>query len=186
MSVNISGRNVNISDAFREIVGTGLSLLKEKHGVEPIDTQVLLTKEGHQFRTDLSIHLGKSVTLRSTGFGDDGYQGFNHAIDMMIRRLRRHKKRLSDHHRQHDHHGSPKVPYYVLDGHEEEEAEGSPAIIAESKKEIEHLSVADAVMRLDLGQEPAYVFKNKQTDRLNVLYRRSDGNIGWIDTEYKS
>src|SRR5690606_17572833 len=100
-------------------------------------------------------------------------------------RLRRHKKRIADYHKQRDSHEqiADTLPYFVLNGQGEgtETEEHASAIIAEQKKEVPSLTVSDAVMHLDLGNENAMVFRNKNHGKINFIYRRSDGNIGWID-----
>lgn len=189
MKLSVTGRRVEVSEAFRGSVEEGIRTFSETHRVDPVDLSVVLSKEKFLFKTELAAHLGKEVYLRANGQAEDAYASFTVALDNLTKRLRRHKKRLVDHHRKHDVHTSQQdVPYYIMNGaifeSEEEDTTGqelSPAIIAETNTQVPILSVGDAVMRMDLLDENAFIFKNSQNERINFVYRRADGNIGWID-----
>jgi ribosomal subunit interface protein len=184
MNITVSGHQVEVSESFREVVVKGIEEISEKYNVNPVDVSVVLSKPTHVFHTDLTSHIGRGVVMRASGEADDAYTSFANALETLMARLRRHKKRLNHHHKHRDSHlESHVMEQFVLkpeeaDSHEDE---ALPAIIAEVKLEIQKLSVSDAVMRLDLSQENTLLFRNAMNDRLNVLYRRSDGNIGWID-----
>lgn len=189
MKLSITGRHVDISEPFRQSVDEGLRECSATHHIEPVDVTVALSKEKFLFKTEVAAHLGRGVYLRAQGKAEDAYASFTAALDNLKRRLRRHKKRLVDHHRKHDvHKSSEDVPHYIMEGdifHSEEEdttgQELSPAIIAETVTQVPHLSVGEAVMRMDLSDDTAFIFKNAQSDRINFVYRRADGNIGWLD-----
>lgn len=182
MQTSITGRHVDISDAFRQAVDDGLQELITKHHIDPIEAHITLSKQRHLFTSDINLHVARGINIRSTGEGTDGYSCFNDALEKLTTRLRRYKKRLMDFHKHHDVHYE-EIPQYVFCGSAEELAqeEAAPAVIAELKLEIPTLAVADAVMRFDLSQDSAYVFRNANHGEINVLYRRNDGNIGWID-----
>ena len=187
MQVSISGIRVDVGEAFKTHVNTALTALNDKHGVDPIDVKVQLSKEAHQFRSDVVSHLGAGVVMRSHCLAIDPHTSFDGAMDNLAKRLRRHKGRLAAYHK---HHGTRRnkqmVPYYVIQPGDTAEGspiqeDAAPPIIAEIKAEIPTITVSDAVMKLDLSQEPAMMFYNKSHGGLNMVYHRSDGNIGWVD-----
>lgn len=181
MQTSITGRHVDISDAFRQTVDESLLELTTKHNIEPLEAHITLSKQRHLFSSDINLHVSRGINIRSTGEGTDGYSCYHDALEKLTTRLRRYKKRLLDFHKHHDVHYE-EMPQYVFQGAGEEGVEElAPAVIAELKIDIPTLSVGDAVMRFDLSQESAYVFRNANHGEINVLYRRNDGNIGWID-----
>lgn len=184
MSITITGRHIDISESFRVSVETGIEELTTKHNISPIETTVTLTKQGHTFAADISSHIAQNLSLRARGEGDDAYTAFQNAADKLKIRLRRHKGWLDDHHKQRHIHFE-KVPSFILDAQQpttRQETNGyAPAIIAEMQAEIPTLTVGEAVNRFDIDEEYVYIFRNSKNGVLNVIYRRSDGNIGWID-----
>ena len=146
---------------------------------------VTVEKQRASFSTDCSLHLSTGLTLQAHGEGGDAYSSFDTAAEHLEKRLRRYKRRLKDHH------ANRKQPVsaltaagYVIeaDGAETEEpADLSPAIIAENSHTIAELSVGEAVMQMDISNEPFALFRNPGHGGLNVVYRRKDGNIGWVD-----
>lgn len=186
MNLKVSGKHVEISEAFRAHVEENLKDLFKKHQIDPVEATVVIAKQRFQFVCDTTVHLSKRMVLRAQGYGTDGYTSFDDSLETLTNRLRRHKKRLHDHQKHHDVHLPLEIaPTYVFQDTSEvngsEGKEGAPAIIAESQMEIPSLSVADAVMHLDLSNENAFVFRNTKSGDLSFLYRRPDGNIGWID-----
>jgi ribosomal subunit interface protein len=185
MQITVTGRNVDVSEALRTNVEEGLNDLAARHHLNPINVIMTLSKQGYMFQTDVTFHIGRGVTIRAHGEGADAYACFNQALNVLETRLRKYKKRLVDHHKHHDQHVTKEsVPYYVLDAEApeiEKDQELAPAIIAEMPKDIPHLSVGDAVMWMDLSLENTMVFRNNNSGQLNVIYRRADGNIGWVD-----
>lgn len=186
MKLTITGRHVEISDAFREVVTTGFEDLSLRHTMKALEVAVVLSKDGYQFVTDIHAHVARGLNIRVRGEGSEGYSSFQNALDKLQQRLRRHKKWLSDHKKLHDVHFE-EVPAYVLNGQYSEAAEHeegvAPAIIAEMKTDIPTLTVAEAVARFDCCQDPTYIFRNSKHGELNVLYRRTDGHIGWVDPQ---
>jgi ribosomal subunit interface protein len=184
MLITVSGHHVEVSESFRQVVAKGMNDLGEKYHVKLLDVSVILSKPSHLFHTDLTSHIGRGVVMRASGESEDAYASFHNALETLKSRLRRHKKRLTDHHKHRDTHLEVHTLDQVVLNPEESEAHDenpAPIVIAEVKMEVPKLSVGDAVMRLDLSQESALMFRNAMNDRLNVLYKRSDGNIGWID-----
>jgi ribosomal subunit interface protein len=189
MSVTITGRHIDISDAFREAVESGLEELSSKHNLNPIETTIVLSKQSFQFTTDINAHLARGVNLRTRGEGGDAYSCWQNALDKLKERVRRHKSWMDDHHKHKDTHFE-RAPSYVLAAEQPTTSEFkdglAPAIIAETMTEIPTLSVGDAVTRFDFSDESAYIFRNIKNDKINVVYRRADGNIGWINPENAS
>lgn len=182
MQTSITGRHVEISDSFRSTVEEGLQELVTKHHIDPIEAQITLSKQRFLFTSDINVHVARGINIRATGEGSDAYSSYHDALEKLTLRLRRYKKRIMDYHKHHDVHYE-EAPQYVMSGSIEEsnQEELAPAVIAELTAEIPTLSVGDAVVRFDLSQEAAYVFRNASHGKINVLYRRGDGNIGWID-----
>lgn len=186
MQLSISGRHVDIGTAFQGHVEGAIADFAEKHHLNAIESSVTLSKEGPFFRTDITIHIGRGMNIRAQGKGDDANSSFANALDTLTQRVRRHKKRLRDHHKAHDVHLTPeKIQKYILNGSasepEEDVKDLAPAIIAENQEQLQTLTVGEAVMRMDLEDVPAYIFRDKNNRRINVLYRRDDGNIAWVD-----
>ncbi len=192
MRLTVTGRRVEISEAFRQSAEDGLKEFCEKYQVDPVEATVILSKSGFNFQIDVHVHLNRGVDLRASAQHQDAYAGFAGVVDLLGTRIRRHKKRLVDHHKHHDNHAKESVPYFILNGDILESTtedvtgeELSPAIIAEVSTDIPTLSVGDAVMRMDLGATNVFLFRNTLNQRINFVYRRNDGNIGWIDPNTK-
>jgi ribosomal subunit interface protein len=184
MKLTISGHQIDISDSFRAVVDTGLEELSNKFQIEPVDVSVVLSKRAHLFHTDLTSHIGRGVVMRASGEADDAYASFSKSLDALKVRLRRHKNRLTHHHKHRDSHMEIQaISQRLLDIESEQIDSDSPVVIAEAKVDLQKLSVSDALMRLDLSQENTLIFRNKMNDRVNVIYKRSDGNIAWVDPE---
>lgn len=186
MKLVITGRQIDTGESFRGYVEERLATINEKYGLSPVDAALTLSREAHLFKSDISLKLGR-MPIRVQGMGDEIYPSVDSALGTLEGRIRRYKRRLQDHHKHHDvHFPEESAPYYVLNGKDhstEPQEDLAPAIIAETSRNILTLSVEDAVMRLDLSDEPTYVFRNSKHGRINILYRRSDGNIGWVDPE---
>ncbi len=190
MSVLVAGKHVEISEAFRTHVTEGLDRLWENHRIDPIESQVTLSKQGTFFHCDLSAKLGKNSTLRCQGQGDEGYSSFDNALVTLTQRLRRHRKKMQDvHHHARAYDKMASFPLYVLNGavseKETEEAheEHNASIIAEVNTHIQLMSISEAVMEMDLNDDEVFIFKNTKNNRLNIIHRRRDGHIGWIDPD---
>lgn len=182
MSLRVSGKNMNIGEALRAHVAERLAAATGKYFDGGVAGHVTITPEGSGYRSDCSLHLTSGVTLQADGRGQEVYASFDQAADRIEKRLRRYKSRLKGHHEL----GKAEiVPSYVLqapDQDEEAPAEFSAAVIAESTTQLRRLSVSAAVLDLDLTGAPVVVFRHANTGRVNVVYRRGDDNIGWIDT----
>ncbi len=192
MQLSVKGKQLDVGDALRTHVGESLSRILEKYFGDAIEVKVTLSREGPRYRAVITAHVGRGIQLRAQGEADEPYPAFDTAADHLAKRLRRHKRRLRDHHKE-DAAQSESLPaqQYVLDGNsaEPEAPEANPdipvpdipVIVAEMMTEIPSLSVSAAVMRMDLADLPALMFRNSSHRGLNMIYRRSDGHVGWID-----
>lgn len=183
MQLTVKGKHLDVGDSLRAHVEENLSHTAGKYFRDPIEATVIFTKEkNHRYKANVSIHVGRGVVLEATHEADDPYPAFDIASQRVATRLSRYKDRLRDHHRKEDPVELHTAAYTTFESNENE-AEGGvePAVIAEMETAVPTLAVADAVMRLELGDMPALMFKNFATGGYNMVYRRKDGNIGWID-----
>jgi ribosomal subunit interface protein len=184
MDILINGKGLDIGDTLRGHVGSILTSIVAKYFPKAHDAVVTVSREAHLFRADVTVHPTRGFVVQGRGAADDAYAAVDAAIERIGKQLRRYKRRLNDHHgRRTAEEGTPAQQYIIAAESDEEElpAEGQPAIIAEIATEIATMSVGEAVMRMDLADAPAMIFNNRATGGLNVIYRRADGNIGWID-----
>jgi ribosomal subunit interface protein len=188
MEIQVNGKQIDIGDALREHVTDRIEERVSKYFDRAVDAHVTFSRVAHMIRVDCSVHAGHAIVMQSHAEADEPYASFDQALDRIETRLRRYKRRLKNHH------AASKVNTaelgaasgYVLAGEEEgtEEPEDlQPLIVAEMRLEIPTTTVGGAVMRLDLSDAPVMMFRNSAHGRLNVVYRRPDGNIGWIDPQ---
>jgi ribosomal subunit interface protein len=188
MQVQVSGHHLDVGESLRSHVDERVRASVAKYFDRPVDAHVTFTKDGHQLRADCAVHLASGLHATTQAEAADAYAAFDLAIERMEKRLRRYKRRLKNHHQSQsngkDVPASQNVPYFVIergDEAEESQEDAQPVIIAEQTTSVPHLSVVDAVMRMDLTEAPVVLFKNGATGGLNIVYRRADGHIGWID-----
>ncbi len=191
MQLSVKGKQLDVGDAWRCHVEENLPLVVAKYFDNAQDAQVMLSRQGSTFRVDITVHVGKRIIIQSHGATGDAYSAFDEAGDHLGKRLRRYKRRLRDHHRERaDEVESLPAQQYVLAGEDianEADTEvdtvekDEPVVIAEMETAIEVLSVGEAVMRMDLANLPALMFRNRAHGGLNMVYHRGDGHIGWVD-----
>lgn len=187
MTLRVSGKNMNIGDALRQHVTERLNTAAAKYFDGSVSGHVVIAPEGSGYRSDCTLHLTSGATLQADGRAQEPYACFDQAAERIERRLRRYKERLKDRQTQPSS-GAPGEPVanYVLEALDENadvsDAEGfSPIVIAETTTHLARMTVSDAVMEFDLTGAAAFTFRHDVSGRINVLYRRTDGNIGWID-----
>ncbi len=187
MSITITGKHMEVGGSLKNHITDELTSLQVRYFGEMHETIVVVTKDTHHhIRTDITIHVGKSVSVHCFGSDTDAYKSVAACLEKVEERIRRYKTRLRDRKRQMDHeHRSELVQKFVLKAQEEDTSEDNPVIIAETSSEIHTLSVGDAVMRMDLSDAPAVLFRNAGNGELNLVYRRTDGHIGWVDPSRK-
>lgn len=192
MQVQIAGKKIEVGAALQERISFGLENRVSKYFNRTGEAFVTVSKPGWAFNVDCSIHLPSGVTLQAHGEGDDGYQAFEMALDKIEKRVRRYKNRLRDH-RSSNGAAAPEIAAERIilprdetnEPDEETVSDGAagdaPAIVAESDMKIRTMTVSMAVMQLELADSPALLFRNAAHGRLNMVYRRHDGNVGWVD-----
>ncbi len=184
MTLRISGKNVDIGDSLRVHAQGRIVDLMQKYFDGGYSGHAVLEKEGSGFRADCTFHLDSGVTLRSHGQAEDAYASFDQAAHRLEKRLRRYKSKLKDRHNQKKPPKSAQVASFVLAAPQDQDteiADLNPVIIAEHLKALKVMSVGEAVMEMDLLEANVVVFVNAAHDNLNVVYKRTDGHIGWID-----
>jgi ribosomal subunit interface protein len=187
MSLRISGKNLDIGDAFRVHAEGRLNEAMAKYFDGGFNGHVTLERDGPGFRTECVIHLDTGIMLRAEGRAQDPHQSFDKAAERIEKRLRRYKGKLKDHHATRHAEATPAASYILAAPDEDADimVEDSPAIIAEETTRLETLTVGGAVMAMDLADAPVLVFRSAVHGDINVVYRRRDGHIGWIDPSLK-
>jgi ribosomal subunit interface protein len=187
MQLTVKGKQIDVGEALRAHVAETLDLVFEKYFGDPIEANVILSREAYLYRAQISVHPGRGILLQSQAQASAPYAAFDTAADHIAKRLRRHKRRLRDHHRAET--GAEQARQYILapeldDASERENGQDArPVIVAEMAMDIPVLSVGEAVMRLDLADSGAMMFRNRAHGGLNMGYRRPDGHVGWVDPE---
>lgn len=190
MQLRVTGKNIDVGDALRQQVEDRLTMLLDKYFSGGWSGQVTIEREGIGFRTECRLHLDSGMDLQSHGVATDAYVSFDGAADRIEKRLRRYKRRLKNHHEQVADEPVAAMSYVIAapaeeSGEEEtgaqESGDDNPVVVAETETNVRSMTVGMAVMSLDLAEAPLVVFRNVANGRLNVVYRRADGNIGWID-----
>jgi ribosomal subunit interface protein len=194
MRVRVSGKHVDVGDALRARVDDELSAAIGKYFERGGDAEVVISRDGHGFRADCAVTLASGQNLQSHGLGGDAHAAFSHALNKIESRVRRYKQRLKSRTAAATAKVAETASLYILRPTDDEDAEEAwdqsdpdtpPAamIIAETQAALKTLTVSGAVMELDLTESQAIVFRNAAHGGLSVVYRRPDGNIGWVDPE---
>jgi len=188
MSLRISGKQMEIGDAFRSRIEGRIGEAVEKYFDGGFSGHVTVEKSGSRFSADCAIRLDTGIALQAVGEAQEPQGAFEAAADRIEKRLRRYKRRLKSH-GPGANGGSEEVidlAYRIVapvaDEGEEVAEDYAPTVVAESTVALKTMSVAAAVIELDTKDSPVFVFRNAGNDHVNIVYRRPDGNIGWIDT----
>ena len=190
MHIQVSGQQIDIGDALRTHVDEKLNTGVAKFFDHTIDAVVSFTRERERFLCNVAVHVYSGLIMRADAAATEIYAAFDAAAARIEKQLRRHKSRIKAHKGRGAAAGeSLAAQYYVIDGEAEEAPHangeaGEPAIIAESPASVATLRVGDAVMQLDVSGAPVLLFRNAGNGGLNVVYRRTDGHIGWIDPAF--
>ncbi|KHA50522.1 ribosome hibernation-promoting factor, HPF/YfiA family [Sulfitobacter geojensis] len=186
MRYQISGKQIDIGDALQTHVKAELGEGVKKYAERPTEAVVIFSKSGHEFVCEATVHLSTGLTASAKAHSTDIYGAFDSCNEKMEKQLRRYKRRLKDHHKDR----AEPVEFlgassYILASDSDSDAQEpetlQPMIIAEMQTKIATLSVGEAVMQMEISGTPVLVFRNEGKDGVNVVYRREDGNIGWID-----
>ena len=194
MQIQIAGKNMALGDALKARIADELEAVVGKYFDRPADGHVTVMKDGHEIEVDCNIHLPSGIILQSQGRANDAHAALDVALAKLDKRVRRYKRRLRDHHKN-DKSPLPSefVQSFVIQPVDEDDMEddtgverydgpdASPLIIAETRTKLNTMSVSTAVMQLDLSENPSIMFRNAANGRLNMVYRRPDGHVGWVD-----
>ena len=188
MHVTVTGKQIDIGDSLRGHAETTTAAIVDRYFGKAIEAHVVFCRERHLILADISVHAGRGLLVQCHGRSEDPYAAFDGAAERLDKQLRRYKRRLRNHHKaaaKANGEAQPATDYVLAAAAEgaEEPSEDQPLVIAEMRTSIPHLSVSEAVMRLDLAELPALLFRNSAHGNLNFVYRRRDGNIGWIDPD---
>jgi ribosomal subunit interface protein len=188
MQITVSGKQVELSDALQQRVTDDLTGITSKYFEHAQEARITFSRSRLGFLCDINLHAGRGLTLRGEAEGTDAYSAFDKAAVNVGKRLRRYRRRVNEHARDEAQRTRPESARQIIlraeaEDHEEPDtaAHVAPAVIAETTTEIAHLSVSEAVMRMELAEQSVLMFRDVNSGVLNVVYRRVDGNIGWID-----
>jgi ribosomal subunit interface protein len=195
MTLRVSGKSISVGEAMRERVAGRTEEVLKKYFDGNYSGHITLSKDGFGFKTDCSLHLDSGITLEADAMAADAYASADQALMQIEKRLRRYKSRLKDRSARKAHAASAAkaaldttgidAASYVIEGpsytDDEEVTAFNAVVIAESTHTLKRFSVSEAVMELDMTGAPVLVFQHGSSGRVNIIYRRSDGNVGWID-----
>jgi ribosomal subunit interface protein len=188
MQITVSGKQVELSDALQQRVTQELTGITGKYFEHAQDARITFSRARSGFVCDINLHAGRGLIMRGEAEGADAYSAFDKAAVNVGKRLRRYRRRVNDHARDEAQRTRPESARQIIlraeaEDHEEPDTAPlvAPAVIAETTTEIAHLSVSEAVMRMELAEQTVLMFRDVNSGVLNVVYRRTDGNIGWID-----
>lgn len=186
MRYQISGKQIDIGEALQTHVRNELGAIIEKYAQRPTDAQVVFSRNAHEYVCEAVVHLSTGLTAQARAHATEIYAAFDNCSEKMDKQLRRYKRRLKDHYRERSQpvelSGAASYILAASEGEDVSEPETlQPIIVAEMETKIPSLSVGEAVMHMELAGAPVLVFRHEGHAGVNVVYRREDGNIGWID-----
>ena len=189
MQLTVTGKQIQIGAALRGHVETSLDAVLGKYFKTAIEAHVVVAKEAHLIRAETSLHIGRGIVVNAGAAVGEVYAAFDTAAERVAKQLRRYKRRLRDHHAKFrdpaevEERARDYVLAPVAEEADEDDPAGGPAVIAEISAALPRLTVGEAAMRMDLADALVLLFRNRAHGELNLVYRRADGNIGWIDPE---
>lgn len=186
MLYQISGKQIDIGEALQVHVRAELGDVVDKYAGRPTDANIVFSKDAHEYVCEATVHLSTGLSAQARAHATEIYSAFDKCSEKLDKQLRRYKRRLKDHHRDR---AQPvelsAASSYILaasgNSDESEPESLQPMIIAEMESKIPSISVGEAVMQMELAEAPVLVFRNEGNNGINVVYRRDDGNIGWVD-----
>ena len=188
MTIQVTGKNLDVGEALRGYVQERIAQSVERYVGRPPTGHVRIEKEHGEFRTNCTIHLWQGMSLEAHGTAPDAYKSADLACERLEKRVRRYTRKVKRHGGGHTPRRETAAASYVLQSPpegQEESDEDNPIIVAEAETVVHAMAVSDAVMQMDLSDRPFVVFRNASHGEINVVYRRDDGNIGWIDPAVK-
>ncbi len=191
MNVQINGKHIDIGISLNSHAESKIRELVLKYSKSATDTSITFSKDRYEYFCDISIHLATGMTVQAKGKATDIYDSFENSLEKINKQIRRYKRRLKNHHNDR----KKPIEYitansYVISNNDEpdsnEKESLNPLIIAEMQEKIPTLSVGEAVMQMELSGANMLIFKNYSHQKINVIYLREDGNIGWVDPEHSN
>lgn len=186
MRYQVTGKQIDIGEALQTHVRSELGGVVTKYAERPTDANIVFSRNAHEYVCEAIVHLSTGLTAQAKAHDTEIYAAFDSCNEKMEKQLRRYKRRLKDHHRDRSQpvELSGASSYILAGSDDDSEAEPDslqPIIVAEMETQIPSLSVGEAVMQMELAGAPVLIFQREGHSRVNVVYRREDGNIGWID-----
>ena len=182
MQIKVTGKNIDIGEALRIHIDERLQQFRQKYFEGTVHAHVTVEKQRSSFQTDCSLHLATGLVLQSHGTAAEAFPSFDAAAQHLEKQLKRYKQRLKDHHKERrEPVRQSEAASYVIQAGGDEPSSLNPVVIAESSTSVPELSVGEAVMQLEISSVAFVLFRNSKGGQTNVVYRRSDGNIGWVD-----
>ncbi len=197
MQLSVKGKQIDVGEALRQHVETTLAGIVEKYFEKALEAHAVFSREGPLIRSDISVHIRRDILVQGEATAPDAYAAFDSAAAHIAKRIRRYKRRLRGRHGQ-THEAVAETletlsarSYVLAEAAESADDSGEdaavvvdqPVIVAEMTLEIPSLTVGEAVMRMDLADVPSFIFRNRAHGGVNVVYRRRDGHIGWVDPD---
>ena len=188
MDVRVAGHQVDTGESLRAHAQRRVAEITEKYFSRSVGANVTFGRgPNNDFTCDIVAPVVNGVVLKASHSGREAELAFNGAADRIEKQLRRYTNRLKEH-KVDEAESAPFIEnaaYTIFAGspapQPEQEQSVNPVIVAETRVDIPESSVSDAVMLMDLRNTPALMFKNSATGELNMIYRREDGNIGWVE-----
>jgi len=187
MDIRVSGHQVETGEALQSHASERLTTIVEKYFSRALSSHVTFGKApAGAFRCDIIMHVMQNLVLKGTGLAQDAHVACDQAAEKIDKQLRRYKRRLSDRSEQSAYALATEEAAYTIfeeapEREEEDHETDAPVVIAETRVDVPEATVSDAVMMLDLRNTTALLFKNAGTGRHNMVYRRGDGSIGWVE-----
>ena len=185
-NIQISGKQTKLGESLKSHVRENILSSLMKYFTSVISTNVQFSKDTFNFKCEIKIHVEKTIFVQSHALSNDAYGAFNIANEKIKKRIRRYHRKLTDHRKiSRKSLKENSVSQYIIqdpDSLKKKENIDHPLIIAETDFIIKRLSISEALMVMNLSEENAILFKNSKNNRINFLHKRSDGNVGWIDT----
>ena len=184
MNVKVNGKGIDIGNSLRDFVVAEVSNLSDKYFGNHVESVATISKNNKLFCVEAVMYLSKGFVIKTNGSSDDPYKAVSLALEKLEGKIKKHKNRVKDKHRRSNWEDNVLAATgYVIERKDssDESKDEEHLIIAEQDRYILSLSVSEAVMKLDLTDSPVVMFKNADTERINVVYKRSDGHIGWFD-----
>lgn len=209
MNLSVKGKQLDVGDSLKSHVADTLHGVVEKYFSRSIEANIVFSKDAYLYTADIQVHVGRGILLQSTAQAGDPYGAFDEACEKIAKRLRRYKRRLRDHHGRAEADmpaNALQATQYILEPEDEDDeeppgpdtlaelaeadetgaerplnSEENPVVVAEMPTSIDMLTVGEAVMRLELAELPALMFRNRAHGAINMVYRRRDGHVGWVD-----